>query len=68
MHVAASLTYTLLVLMAGAAGPGPGQGPAGRVRGCCSAAGIVLAPAARLPGTFVLLHNDPDHVGSAVSP
>jgi hypothetical protein len=64
MHVAASLTYTLLVLMAALLARGQATGRQGVAR-MLLAAGIVLAPQLGA-GTFVLLLN-PDHVGSSVA-
>ncbi len=64
MHVAASLTYTLLVLMAALLARGQARGRQGVAR-MLLAAGIVLAPQLGA-GTFVLLLN-PDHVGSSVA-
>jgi hypothetical protein len=63
MHVAASLTYTLLVLFAALLARGQATGRQAVIR-MLLAAGIVLAPQLGA-GTFVLLLN-PDHTGSSV--
>jgi hypothetical protein len=63
VHVAAAMTYTLLVLLAAALAKGRAAGRDAAVR-ICVTAGIMLAPQ---PGnsSFVLLLS-PDHVGSCV--
>lgn len=63
MHVAAAMTYTLLVLMAALLARGRATGRQAVAR-MLLAAGIVLAPQLGF-GTYVLLL-DPDHVGSSV--
>ena len=63
IHVAAAVTYTLLVLAAGALARGRAAGHAGAVRGLL-AAGIMLAPQLGY-GAFVLLLS-PDHTGTQV--
>ena len=63
IHVAAAVTYTLLVLAAFALARGRARGGAGLVRGLL-AAGIMLAPQLGY-GAFVLLLS-PDHVGTQV--
>jgi hypothetical protein len=63
VHVAAALTYTLLVAMAFALARGRARGAEGLVRGLL-AAGIMLAPQLGY-GAFVLLLS-PDHVGTQV--
>ena len=64
MHVAASLTYTLLVLFAALLARGRATGRPAVIR-MLLAAGIMLAPQLG-SGTFVLLLN-PDHTGSSVA-
>ena len=77
VHVAAAMTYTLVVLLTAllGAGPGgrpPGPAPAGRADGAAPrrlgraviAAGIMLAPQPG-NGAYVLLLS-PDHLGSTV--
>lgn len=63
IHVAAAVTYTLLVLVSGLLARGRGRGADGAVRGLV-AAGIMLAPQPGY-GAFVLLLS-PDHVGTEV--
>ncbi|HVT66836.1 MAG TPA: hypothetical protein VHF26_03730 [Trebonia sp.] len=63
IHVAAAVTYTLLVLCAFALARGRSRGTEGLVRGLL-AAGIMLAPQPG-GGAFVLLLS-PDHVGTQV--
>jgi hypothetical protein len=63
IHVAAAVTYTLLVLAACWLARGRARGPEGLVRGVL-AAGIMLAPQLGY-GAFVLLLS-PDHVGTQV--
>ena len=63
IHVAAAVTYTLLVLGAFALARGRARGTEGLVRGVL-AAGIMLAPQLGY-GAFVLLLS-PDHVGTQV--
>jgi hypothetical protein len=63
IHVAAAVTYTLLVLGACALARGRAHGTEGLVRGVL-AAGIMLAPQLGY-GAFVLLLS-PDHVGTQV--
>ena len=64
IHVAAAVTYTLLVLAAFALARGRARGHAvGLVRGLL-AAGIMLAPQLGY-GAFVLLLS-PDHVGTQI--
>jgi hypothetical protein len=63
VHVAAAVTYTLMVLLAGVAAKGRSTGREAVVR-VLVASGIMLAPQLGNP-TFVLLLS-PDHVGTAV--
>src|SRR5450756_1625334 len=63
VHVAAAVTYTLLVLAASLLARGRARGLEGLVRGVI-AAGILLAPQLGY-GAFVLLLS-PDHVGTQV--
>src|SRR6202043_2391123 len=63
IHVAAAVTYTLLVLAACRLARGRARGPEGLVRGVI-AAGIMLAPQLGY-GAFVLLLS-PDHAGTQV--
>jgi len=63
IHVAAALTYTVLVLLAGLLARGRATGREGVVR-FLIAAGIMLAPQ-HWPGAFVLLLS-PDHIGTQV--
>ncbi len=63
VHVAAAITYTLLVLLAGLLAKGPAQGSEAAVR-VLIAVGIMLSPQLG-NGVFVLL-SAPDHVGSCV--
>ena len=62
-HIAAALTYTLLVLLAGLVAKGRTTGTEGLVR-VLIAAGIMIAPQVG-PGVFILL-NAPDHTGTGV--
>jgi hypothetical protein len=62
VNVAAALTYTLLVLLAGLVARGGARGREGLTRALL-ASGIVLAP--QLAETSTLL-TDPDHTGTAV--
>jgi hypothetical protein len=65
VHVAAALTYTLLVLLAAVLAKGRATGREGAVRALV-AAGIMLAPAlGSLNTTFVVLAY-PDHTGTQV--
>jgi hypothetical protein len=65
VHIAAALTYTLLVVLAAFVARGRARGAEG-VAGGLLAAGIMLAPQAGASGeTFVLL-GSPDHFGTAV--
>lgn len=63
IHVAAAVTYTLLVLLTGLLARGRTRGGEGLARGLLGA-GIALAPQLGF-GTFVLLLS-PDHVGTEV--
>ena len=63
IHVAAAVSYTLLVLLAFALGRGRGRGRAGLLGGAL-AASIMLAPQLGY-GAFVLLLS-PDHTGTQV--
>ncbi len=63
VHVAAAITFTLLVLLAGAVGRGRRQGRDGRT-GLLLAAGITAAPQLGT-GVYVLLL-DPDHTGTVI--
>jgi hypothetical protein len=63
IHVAAAVTYTLLVLLAGLLARGRARGGEGLARGLV-AAGIMLAPQLGY-GAFVLLLS-PDHTGTQV--
>jgi hypothetical protein len=63
VNVAAAMTYTLLVLLAGLLAKGDAGGRQGRAR-FLLAAGIVLAP--QLSATSTLLQA-PDHTGTAVA-
>jgi hypothetical protein len=63
VHIAAAMTYTLLVLGAGAVAAGAVRGREGVVRALI-AGGILLAPALG-PGTVALLDNA-DHTGTQV--
>jgi hypothetical protein len=63
VNLAAAMTYTLLVLLAGLLAKGDAGGREGRVR-FLLAAGIVLAP--QLSATSTLLQA-PDHTGTAVA-
>jgi hypothetical protein len=63
VNLAAAMTYTLLVLLAGLLAKGDAGGPEGRAR-FLLAAGIVLAP--QLSATSTLLQA-PDHTGTAVA-
>ena len=62
VHVAAAMTYTLLVLLAAMLAKGHARGPAGLARALL-AAGLMLAP--QLSATLILLLA-PDHTGTAV--
>ena len=63
VHVAAAMTYTLLILLAALLAKGKATGREAIVR-CVLAAGIMLAPQAG-NGIYVLM-GSPDHIGSAV--
>jgi len=63
VHVAAALSYTLLVVLAGLLAKGRATGREGLLR-LLVAAGIMLAPALHF-GTYLLL-SGPDHVGTHV--
>ncbi|MBV9855378.1 MAG: hypothetical protein JOY82_12820 [Streptosporangiaceae bacterium] len=63
VHIAAALTYTLLVLLAGLVAKGRATGVNGLVR-VLIASGVMLAPQLG-HGAFLLLLN-PDHVGTGV--
>jgi hypothetical protein len=63
LHQSAAVTYTLLVLLAGALARGRIRGREGVLRGLI-AAGIMIAPQIG-PGVFILLLQ-PDHVGTQV--
>jgi hypothetical protein len=62
VHVAAAMTYTLLVLLAAVLAKGTARGGAGLARALL-AAGLMLAP--QLSVTSILLLS-PDHIGTAV--
>jgi len=62
VHIATAMTYTLLVLLAGAVARGDARGAEGLTRALV-AAGIIVAP--QLTQTTTLL-GPPDHTGSAV--
>ncbi|HEX6521591.1 MAG TPA: hypothetical protein VF070_16550 [Streptosporangiaceae bacterium] len=62
-HVAAALTYTLVVIGAAVLAKGRADGREGVVRALV-AAGIMLAPP--LGGTSATMLNDPDHIGTQV--
>ena len=62
VHVAAAMTYTLLVLLAAVLARGGARGGAGLARALL-AAGLMLAP--QLSATSILLLS-PDHIGTAV--
>ncbi len=62
VHVAAAMTYTLLVLLAAVLARGAARGGAGLARALL-AAGLMLAP--QLSVTSILLLS-PDHIGTAV--
>jgi hypothetical protein len=65
VHIAAALTYTLLVLLAAILAKGTATGREGAIRALV-AAGIMLAPArGTLNTTFVVL-SYPDHTGTQV--
>jgi hypothetical protein len=65
VHIAAALTYTLLVLLAGVLAKGAATGREGAIRALV-ASGIMLAPAlGSLNTTFVVLAY-PDHTGTQV--
>jgi hypothetical protein len=63
VHIAAALTYTLLVLLAGVLAKGRATGREGIVR-LLVAVGIMLAPQLRF-GTYLML-SGPDHIGTQV--
>lgn len=63
VHVAAALSYTLLVVLAGLLAKGRATGQQGLVR-VLIASGIMLAPQVG-PGAFILLLS-PDHTGTGV--
>ena len=63
IHVAAGLTYTLLVLLAGWLAKGRATGREGVVR-ALTASGILLAP--QLGNAVHLLIQQPDHIGTQV--
>jgi len=63
VHVAAAVTYTLLVLLAGLVAKGHATGRAGLLR-ILVASGIMIAPQAGL-GSYILLLQ-PDHTGTGV--
>ena len=63
VHVAAAMTYTLVVLLAALLAKGSARGAEGLVR-VFVAAGIMLAPQLG-PGVNVLM-SSPDHIGTAV--
>jgi hypothetical protein len=62
VHVAAAMTYTLLVLLAALLAKGHAQGRAGLARALL-AAGLMLAPQLSATGIVLL---SPDHTGTAV--
>jgi hypothetical protein len=62
VHVAAAMTYTLLVLLAALVAKGNARGGAGLCRALL-AAGLMVAP--QLSATSILLLS-PDHIGTAV--
>ena len=62
VHVAAAMTYTLLVLLAALLAKGTARGSKGRARALL-AAGLMLAP--QLSATSILLLSS-DHIGTAV--
>ena len=62
VHVAAAMTYTLLVLLAALLAKGNARGGKGRARALL-AAGLMLAP--QLSATSIVLLS-PDHIGTAV--
>ncbi len=62
VHVAAAMTYTLLVLLAALLAKGNARGGKGRARALL-AAGLMLAP--QLSATSILVLS-PDHIGTAV--
>jgi hypothetical protein len=63
VHIAAALTYTLLVLLAAFVARGRARGPEGVVRALL-AAGIMLAP--QPTGNTTVLLGSPDHTGTAL--
>jgi hypothetical protein len=63
IHVAAAVTYTLLVLLAAVAAKGRATGREGMVRALI-ASGILLAP--QLDHGIALLIQQPDHIGTQV--
>jgi hypothetical protein len=62
VHVAAAMTYTLLVLLAALLAKGHASGPGGQARALL-AAGLMLAPQLSATGIVLL---SPDHTGTAV--
>ncbi len=62
VHVAAAMTYTLLVLFAALLAKGQARGPAGLARALL-AAGLMLSPQLSATGIVLL---SPDHTGTAV--
>jgi len=62
VHVAAAMTYTLLVLLAGFLAKGSARGGAGTSRALL-AAGLMVAPQLSATGILIL---SPDHIGTAV--
>src|SRR5437588_813168 len=63
LHVAAAISYTLVVLLGGLLGRGRATGREGLVR-FAIAAGIMVAPQLG-PGAFILVFQ-PDHIGTQV--
>jgi hypothetical protein len=63
LHVAAAISYTLVVLLGGLLGRGRAKGREGLVR-FAIAAGIMVAPQLG-PGAFILVFQ-PDHIGTQV--
>jgi hypothetical protein len=63
IHVAAAVTYTLLVLLAGLAAKGRATGREGVIR-VLIGSGIMIAP--QLGHSVALLIQQPDHIGSQV--
>lgn len=62
VHVAAAMTYTLLVLLVAAVAKGGARGTEGAARALL-AGGIIVAPQLALTSTLL---GPPDHIGSAV--